>query len=597
MLLGPGARARIAAVATLIAVFLFTLPLIVAVGNDDPASLPQTIWLQVAVPLLWIARFAMKRSPGPHRISRFFGPVVAFLAWSALSTLWATDFFASERVLFLWVAAVGLAFLIANTIESSAHARRLLLALFWASVVVSGIGLAQHLGGWNGLPQAFPPAGTMGNKNVAAGFVAVMAPLGVAAFAAATTGASFLAISVATALAFVVHAGCRAAGLALGAQLVLALSFLPVRDLVSRWPRTKWRALCAGVVVFLCLSAMAPAELSPVQEATSGLPVVGSESPEPLAPVEGAYRSVAIRIGIWRNALEMIRAAPFRGVGIGNFPVHYPRFANDAPDHTRIEERVESAHNDYVQLTAELGLLGAGLLGWLALLTVRAVAKAFREASSHDQPFYLATGLGLLGLLVLAAASPTVYQPVSLAAAATFTGVVLAAHSHAQGASPAEKGRKETGWRYGSTLGFVGASALLVAACSWGLAQIQADRHVLRMGMAEARGDWPAVVREGLAARRLNPGRAGTRFGTASAMLRLGQTREAAEMLEEFAAVDPYNVNALGNLGIAYATLGDLKQATACFERVLSLRPGDRFAREELRRIMARTKVARGEVS
>ena len=449
----------------------------------------------------------------------------------------------------------------------------------------------------------------MGNKNVAAGFVAVMAPLGVAAFAVATSAAWLIAISLGMAFAFVLHTGCRAAGLALVVQLVVALSFVPVRDIVSRWPRAKWSAVCAGIVVFLCLSAITPFQATPVQDAIpetavgaspagrspAGTPaVIASEAPVS-PPVDGPYRSIAIRLGIWRNTLEMIRSTPLFGVGLGNFQVHYPRFANGAPDHTRVEERVESAHNDYVQLTAELGLLGAGLLGWVLFLTFRIVAKAFRDSARQDRPFHMAIGLGLLGLLVLAAASPTVNQAASLAAAAAFVGVALAANARAQGEPLTEKAPSEARRRFGSTLGFVVASVALVAACSWGLAQIQADRHVLRMGQAEARQDWPAVVREGLSARRLNPGRAGTRFGTASAMLRLGRTREAVEMLQELAAVDPYNVNALGNLGIAYATLGDLKQAAACFERLILLRPEDQFARDELRRIMARTKVARGE--
>ena len=117
--------------ALLLAVFLFTLPLVVAVGNDDPASLPQAVWLQAAVPLFWIGRFAAGRTTEARRFSRFFMPVAALLAWAALSTLWAPDLFAAERVLFLWIAAAGLGVLVATTIESPMQAERLLLALFW----------------------------------------------------------------------------------------------------------------------------------------------------------------------------------------------------------------------------------------------------------------------------------------------------------------------------------------------------------------------------------------------------------------------------------------------------------------------------------
>ena len=587
--------------ATFIAAFLLTLPLIFMVGNDDVASLPQTMWLQVAVPLLLIARYLTQEGSEPFRAPHALRPAIAFLGWSALSVLWAADPFAAESVIFRWLAAAGLAFLIANTVESAVDARRLLMALFWASVVVSGLGLLQHLGGWTGIPQAYPPAGTLANKNVAAGFVAVMAPLGVAAFTAATTGVSVIALSMGMALAFVFQTGCRAAMLALIVQAAVALFLIPLRDVPSRWPRAKWRALAAGAVAFVWLASMTPSASSRDQGRTSellfgtarpllrfltGAPVEWeSESPEGLSPLGRAERSVNIRLGVWGNTLEMIRSNPVAGVGIGNFAVNYPRFASEAPDGTRVDERVDSAHNDYVELVAEVGWLGAGLFGWFVLATMRTMAASNR--CGRDEGLGLVSGLGLLGLLVLAAVSPTVSQPVFLVTAATFVGVGLRPHAQEQVEAPAANGLSNGKAPFGYTLGLVGASASLVVASFWGVAQIRADRHVLTMAYAEAREDWPAVVEEGLSARRLSPGRIDPRFGTASALLRLGRTREAAQQLEELTAVDPYNANAIGNLGIAYATLGDGERARACFERVLSLRPDDPFARAGLRRILA----------
>lgn len=585
---------------TLIGIFLITLPLIVVAGNDDMASLPQTIWLQVAVPLLLTIWLVGGKASPLLPVARAFVPFLALLLWAAVSTLWAVDTFASERVLFRWVAGVGLAFLIANTTESAADARKVLMALFWACVAVSAVGLLQHLGGWRGIPQAFPPAGTMGNKNVAAGFIATMVPLGVATFVTTRAAAPAFAISLAMALAFVLHTGCRAAILALLAQLVVALWLIPMRRLTPRWSPPKRGALCTGAIVFLWLATMAPSASSSIQGEPGELligtarPVLrfltGAPAPVDwaargeLPPDERADRSVSIRLAVWRNSLEMIRSAPIAGVGLGNFSVHYPQFAGGGgADGTRIDERVDSAHNDYVQFIAELGLVGAGLLGWIMLLTARAVALAVREVPVEDRGLYLASALGLLGLGVLAAVSPTVNQPFALVAAATFVGITLRAGSPNRRLNAAETGPTEKEPIYRSIL-LIGASATLVVASAWGFNQIRADRHVLTMAYAEAREDWPAVVREGLIARRLSRARTDPRFGTASAMLRLGQAREAADMLEELVKADPYNANALGNLGIAYTALGDLQRAGTYFERVLRLRPDDRFAGAALKR-------------
>ena len=579
-----------------------TIPLVVAAGADDMAALPQTLWLQAVVPLLFACWLATSRVRLP--LVRRFAPILAFLAWAALSLFWATDRFASERALFPWLAAAGLALLIANTTQSEADVRRLLMALFGASVVVSALGLLQHIGGWDGIPQAVPPAGTMGNKNIAAGFVAVMAPVGAVAFFAARTAwiASLLALSLGMALAFVAQTGCRAAGLALAAQIAVALSLVAARVVKPRSVGVNWGPLCAGAGAFLWLATMqpaipgtaqgTPAELldgtaRPLFRFLSGAaPAPGADSAAELSPTERAERSVAIRLGVWGNTLQLIRESPLAGVGVGNFRVHYPRFARSAGvDGTRIDERVDSVHNDYAQIAAELGLVGAGLLLWVLLSIGRSILAAIRDPASAAHGLQVASALGLLGLLLLAAVSPMMGQPIALVAAATFLGVTMRL-PFARPAPTVEPGSKP--WAaYALDLPVLAAAATFVIAGVWGSAQLDADRHVLNMAIAEARGDWPEAIREGLIARRLNPGRTDARFGTASAMLRVGQTNEAARMLEELVAVDPYNANALGNLGMAYAASGDLERSASCYERVLRLRPDDRIARAQLKRVMA----------
>ena len=577
---------------TLICLFVAALPLVVIPGNDDAARLPQSIWLQIGVLFLWTVHLSLSKSPGhPAPVSLLWSGG-AFLSWSALSMLWAINSFSSHQTLFLWIAATGLAWLILRFIDTTAEAWRVLRGLFGASVVVAGIGLLQHLAGLEGIPQAFPPAGTMGNKNVAAAFVALLTPVGVVSFARATTGATLLSMATGLSLAFVAHTGCRAAALALLAQTLIAAGLFLRQPVIPRWAPEKWAAMGAGVALFAVLLTARPAgeSVGTAGDLLKGAaqPVLrllwGAESGGRLRasgdpPSEKrAERSVAIRLGVWRNTLEMVRSAPLAGVGIGNFPINYPRFARSAlTDETRIDERVESAHNDYVQLVAELGLIGAALLGWLAVMTTRALVAAWERSGDDDRSVCLATSLGLVGALVCAIGAPTVNQPGALAAAATFVGVGVG------------RGRRAADRRVGGpeaarpgSLSLAATAAILVMAGFSGLAQIRADRHVLRMAQAEVQQDWEGVVSEGLLARRFFAARTDPRFGVASAMLRLGQTGAAAEMLRELISVDPNNANALGNLGMAYEALGDPQQAAACFERVLLLRPGDPIAQTRL---------------
>ena len=109
------------------------------------------------------------------------------------------------------------------------------------------------------------------------------------------------------------------------------------------------------------------------------LPALGGEnsknlfSPKP-AELSG---STADRLNIWKSTWGVIKEHPLRGVGFWSFHTVYSKYKN------RIYKNVEHyfSHNDYLQLWAELGLIGAGVFLLLILFYFREGLRCLKAVS------------------------------------------------------------------------------------------------------------------------------------------------------------------------------------------------------------------------
>lgn len=118
-----------------------------------------------------------------------------------------------------------------------------------------------------------------------------------------------------------------------------------------------------------------------------------------LAPVQAILRFAAPdqisgdgRLAIWRDTLRLIRAYPWTGCGLGAFERAFSQFRTYAPDNT-----VDYAHNDYLQILAELGWPGAVVVVVLAawiLWSVVSVVIGRRSARNWE------LAVGILGSIV-----------------------------------------------------------------------------------------------------------------------------------------------------------------------------------------------------
>lgn len=109
--------------------------------------------------------------------------------------------------------------------------------------------------------------------------------------------------------------------------------------------------------------------------------------------------NVRNRIGYIKAGVQMFLDHPLSGVGVGNFPRQYVKYA--PPGALR---QVRAAHNTYLQVLAETGVLGFLPFVWGILLCFRSTQVTRREAfHKGDQDIYRiasVTEISLLAFLV-----------------------------------------------------------------------------------------------------------------------------------------------------------------------------------------------------
>jgi O-antigen ligase len=106
--------------------------------------------------------------------------------------------------------------------------------------------------------------------------------------------------------------------------------------------------------------------------------------------------SGGMRLSIDRDTIHMFRQKPLLGWGLQTFPVVYPQFRSFYTNFF-----VNEAHNDYLQLLAEMGVLGFGTLVWFVIVLCRnAIPKITNWTSEVSGAVTLACILGCTGIFV-----------------------------------------------------------------------------------------------------------------------------------------------------------------------------------------------------
>ncbi len=360
-----------------------------------PGALGSFISAQAAslvLALSWLARIATRDTPTSLFWSRhpaITWLAVAFLAWVALSSLWAENPSDSFTVLMQYGLDALLFLIVFEAVRTPAHAKGVLGALVAGGAIAAAYGIiaapdvSSAVGSATAATDLDRLRGTIADPNQLAAVLVVALVLALA-LAAITRSPGRRTV--------LIGAGCLAL-----LSVFLTASRGGVIGLLA--------ALLAGVV--LARRHRGAAVGWAVGAAVAGVLYVGLFAP-------GAAQRYSTsdggngRTDIWKVGWRMVEAEPLRGVGAGNFrdsSVHYVLAKpGSIASSDIIIDQPHFAHNAYLEVLAELGVVGLALFGALLLCAMgTGVQAARRFARAGDASMELLSRAVVVALIALLA--------------------------------------------------------------------------------------------------------------------------------------------------------------------------------------------------
>jgi O-antigen ligase len=324
-------------------------------------------------------------------------PIVSLILWSGLSVIWAPSWKSAVHHTLVWSEYLAYYILIRYLVDHERTFSRLLntfaivLVLFAVPALIEYAGLTV-IGGEFTFRARFAKYGEQ---------IATILPLLLVAVFR-SSGRRFTAgIAILVALWLLVY--CTAGRMNL---FVFAIVFLTLGVLVFAMKRFQRYRMKFAVCVLALILAPVPLYLFSLSAGTGTNPIASR-----LADSSGNAYSTGFRSLMNSVSLEMLRSNPLLGVGADNYGFQYNnyrrQYASLNPGDPNLAWGeigiVGQAHNEYLQIAAELGIVGLAIFSWflvgLGVVALKAL-RHIRTGSLYPVAAILGLGMFLVSSLV-----------------------------------------------------------------------------------------------------------------------------------------------------------------------------------------------------
>jgi O-antigen ligase/Tfp pilus assembly protein PilF len=348
--------------------------------------------------LKMISREEIKFTPTPLNF-----PILSFISICILSLIWSNSFFVSLKELPLFLAGPLLYFVITNNINDERQINRILDILLIVGGLFGIYGIFQY----NGIDFSFwirnigrqQVFGLFGNVNYFAEYLIVPLPIAVSLFFASRNKFKkiLLLIAILAMGTSLIVTFARGSYLGFGVSLI----FMFFVFLISRGKKfiknnKKIFIITLLAIIIITFLFVIP---NPLNKSGTIISKIKSRISVTQLTQDSSYNR---RIAIWKFTGMMIKDHPLLGSGIGTYKYNTLRY--QAEFFAQGENRslyphgfADKAHNEYLQLWAELGIIGLGIFIWLMISYFSCGLKILRKIKDEYRQGII---IGLMGAVV-----------------------------------------------------------------------------------------------------------------------------------------------------------------------------------------------------
>jgi putative inorganic carbon (HCO3(-)) transporter len=397
---GAGGAAVLALIQPLVALplLLFAIPFGSRASTTDTTGEATIGSAELLVALLTFAWFArgVRRRELNLRADGLAVALLAMVTLAALSIGYAADKTSAVKESLKWTELLLAMLIVVDLVRTPTAARWVIAAMAVAGAAEAAYGAVQFL--TDSGPGAFELQGALrafghfDQPNPFAGYLTTILPLAVFMGVSRANPVRFRWLAVAAGALIALGIGLSQSR---GAWLGAAIAAVCLLLAWSAWTRRLLVPCALGAALLLALAisgALPAAILDRLSQTIQYFGVFDVRNVE----VTSENWAVVERMAHWQAGWYMFLAQPWLGVGAGNYAQAYPDYYVG-----NWIEPLGHAHDYYINMLAELGVVGGGLLLLVLGIAFRRLGAALVASEDRANQFWRAVLAGAFGGLIV----------------------------------------------------------------------------------------------------------------------------------------------------------------------------------------------------
>ena len=326
-------------------------------------------------------------------------PIYFFIIILSFSLVISNSIRVSFEDYIIFISYIILYFIVVNVIIQKNEFDSFVKIFFLTSFLVSIYALIQYYGLDPYFTEINEIASTIGQKNWISNYLAIIFPVIFSYFLLQKERKNKLIYYLLLSVLYTTLLICQSRGIwiSISLTLIFAIYIIVKFKLFEIFKKNK-KWLIALSIIFLIITIIYSTD-NPLNKSAITVPQ------RALSTFDEKDPSINTRLLIWRSTLDMIKDKPLLGSGIGTFKMNYLDYQADFlqknPDYIKFSGKAAEAHNEYLQMGAELGIVGLGIFLSILFVFYSLTLKYLKSKhSNQDRIIIFGLLMGITSFLI-----------------------------------------------------------------------------------------------------------------------------------------------------------------------------------------------------